>query len=78
MHLLAAPETKRLPGNGSICVFVTVVDAVHAEASRAGANVIKPSQKHGYGMRDFDVVDLDGNQPTLQWDHLRRQPEVRL
>ena len=65
LHLLAAHETKRLPGNGGICVFVTDVDAVHAELVARGANVIKPPQNYDYGMRDFDVVDLDGNQLTF-------------
>jgi len=65
LHLLAARETKRLPGNGGICVFVNDVDKVHAELNTRGANVIKPPQNYDYGMRDFDVVDLDGNQLTF-------------
>ena len=65
LHLLAAHETKRLPGNGGICVFVRDVDGVHTELARRGANVIKPPQNYDYGMRDFDVVDLDGNQLTF-------------
>lgn len=65
LHLLAARETKRLPGNGGICVFVNDVDRVHAELARRGANVIKPPQNYDYGMRDFDVVDLDGNHLTF-------------
>ena len=65
LHLLAAHETKRLPGSGGICVFVTDADAVHAELVARGANVIKPPQDYDYGMRDFDVVDLDGNQLTF-------------
>jgi uncharacterized glyoxalase superfamily protein PhnB len=65
LHLLAAQETKRSPGNGGMCVFVTDVDAVHAELVARGANVIKPPQNYDYGMRDFDVVDLDGNQLTF-------------
>jgi catechol 2,3-dioxygenase-like lactoylglutathione lyase family enzyme len=64
LHLLAARQTKRLPGNGGICVFVRDVDAVHAELVSRGANVVKPPQDYDYGMRDFDVVDLDGNQLT--------------
>jgi catechol 2,3-dioxygenase-like lactoylglutathione lyase family enzyme len=64
LHLLAAQETKRLPGNGGICVFVRDVDAVHAELVSRGANVVKPPQDYDYGMRDFDVIDLDGNQLT--------------
>jgi catechol 2,3-dioxygenase-like lactoylglutathione lyase family enzyme len=65
LHLLAAQETKRLPGNGGICVFVRDVDHVHADLLSRGANVIKAPQDYAYGMRDFDVVDLDGNQLTF-------------
>src|SRR3954463_1212750 len=42
LHLLAARQTKRLPGNGGLCVFVRDVDKVHAELSARGANVVKP------------------------------------
>ena len=65
LHLLAAHRTHRLPGNGGICVFVRDVDAVHAELVSRGANVVKPPQDYDYGMRDFDVTDLDGNQLTF-------------
>jgi len=64
LHLLAARGTKRLPGNGGICIFVKDVDAVHAELVRRGANILKPPADYDYGMRDFDVLDLDGNQIT--------------
>lgn len=65
VHLLAAQETKRLPGQGGICVFVKDVDGVHAELAARGANVIKPPKNYDYGMRDFDVLDLDGNYLTF-------------
>jgi uncharacterized glyoxalase superfamily protein PhnB len=65
LHLLAAQETKRLPGHGGICVFVQDVDRVYAELAERGAKVIKPPQDYDYGMRDFDVVDLDGNHITF-------------
>ena len=65
VHLLAARQTKRLPGNGAICIFVKDVDAVHAELVDRGARVVKPPQNYDYGMRDFDVVDLDGNHLTF-------------
>jgi catechol 2,3-dioxygenase-like lactoylglutathione lyase family enzyme len=65
LHLLAAHETKRLPGHGGICVFVKDVDGVHAELAARGAKVIKPPQDYDYGMRDFDVIDLDGNHLTF-------------
>ena len=62
LHLNAAHQTKRLPGNGAVCVFVRDVDAVHAELAERGAHVVKPPQDYDYGMRDFDVLDPDGNQ----------------
>ena len=65
LHLLASHETKRLPGNGGICVFVKDVDGIHAEFAARGAKVIKPPQNYDYGMRDLDVVDLDGNHLTF-------------
>ena len=65
LHLIDAAKTKRLPGNGSVCVFVDDVDAIHAELAKRGANVVKPPQNYDYGMRDFDVVDPDGNQITF-------------
>lgn len=65
LHLLAAQRTKRLPGHGGICVFVRDVDRVYDELSERGAKVIKPPQNYDYGMRDFDVVDLDGNHLTF-------------
>jgi uncharacterized glyoxalase superfamily protein PhnB len=65
LHLLAAQQTKRLPGNGGICVFVSDVDDIYAELVERGAKVIKPPQNYDYGMRDFDVVDLDGNHLTF-------------
>ena len=64
LHLLAAQETKRIAGNGGICVFVNDVDGVYAELAARGA-VIKPPQNYDYGMRDFDVLDLDGNHLTF-------------
>jgi catechol 2,3-dioxygenase-like lactoylglutathione lyase family enzyme len=65
LHLLAANETKQLPGDGGICVFVKDVDALQAELAAPGAKVIKAPQNYDYGMRDFDVADLDGNQLTF-------------
>jgi uncharacterized glyoxalase superfamily protein PhnB len=42
-------------------VFVTEVDALYEELKAKGANTLKPPQDYPYGMRDFDVIDLDGN-----------------
>jgi uncharacterized glyoxalase superfamily protein PhnB len=62
LHLIAANETKREPGQGALCIFVEDVDALYAELVARNAKVVKPPQDYDYGMRDFDVVDLDGNQ----------------
>jgi len=65
LHLLSASQTRRLPGNGGICAFVRDVDAVHAELAARGARIAKPPQDYDYDMRDFDLVDPDGNQLTF-------------
>jgi catechol 2,3-dioxygenase-like lactoylglutathione lyase family enzyme len=65
LHLLSATQTNRRAGNGGICVFVRDVDAVHAELAARGAGIVKPPEDYAYGMRDFDVLDLDGNQLTF-------------
>jgi uncharacterized glyoxalase superfamily protein PhnB len=65
LHLLASRQTRRLPGNGGICVFVTDVDRLHTDLVSRGANLINAPQDRDYGMRDFDAVDPDGNQLTF-------------
>ncbi|MET4387413.1 catechol 2,3-dioxygenase-like lactoylglutathione lyase family enzyme [Bradyrhizobium sp. F1.4.3] len=65
LHLLAASSTKRLPGHGAICIFVRDVDQIHAEVAGRGARLINRPEGRDYGMRDFDVVDADGNQLTF-------------
>jgi catechol 2,3-dioxygenase-like lactoylglutathione lyase family enzyme len=65
LHLLAAAATKRLPGHGALCIFVRDVDRLYTELSRRGARLINRPEDRDYGMRDFDVVDADGNQVTF-------------
>jgi uncharacterized glyoxalase superfamily protein PhnB len=65
LHLLAAAVTKRLPGQGGLCIFVRDVDLLYAELSGRGARLINQPEDRDYGMRDFDVVDADGNQVTF-------------
>ena len=65
LHLLSSSRTSRLAGNGAICVFVRDVDAVYTELAARGARIVKPPQNYDYGMRDFDLNDLDGNQLTF-------------
>jgi catechol 2,3-dioxygenase-like lactoylglutathione lyase family enzyme len=65
LHLLAAARTKRLAGQGGLCIFVRDVDQLYAEVSARGARLLNRPEDRDYGMRDFDVVDADGNQLTF-------------
>ncbi|WP_334536107.1 bleomycin resistance protein [Bradyrhizobium sp. AZCC 2230] len=65
LHLLAAVATKRLPGQGALCIFVRDVDRLYTELSGRGARLVNRPEDRDYGMRDFDVVDADGNQLTF-------------
>jgi len=62
IHLQAASETKRLPGHGAINVFVTGVNALYQELKSKGVRTMEEPADRPYGMRDFDINDLDGNQ----------------
>lgn len=61
IHLQAASETTRQPGHGAVNVFVTDVDALYRELKARGARTLNEPKDYPYGMRDFDVHDLDGN-----------------
>ena len=61
IHLQAASQTKRQPGHGGLNIFVTDVDALYAELRSRGARTQNEPKNYPYGMRDFDVLDLDGN-----------------
>jgi len=65
IHLIASSKTRRSPGNGGIYINVEDVDAIHAELLRRGAKIQGAPMDSSYGMRDFNVVDLDGNQFTF-------------
>jgi uncharacterized glyoxalase superfamily protein PhnB len=62
IHLQAASDTKRQAGQGAVNVFVTDVDALYQELRSRGARTLNEPKDYPYGMRDFDINDLDGNQ----------------
>jgi uncharacterized glyoxalase superfamily protein PhnB len=62
IHLQAADHTKRLPGHGAVNIFVTDVDSLYQEFKSRGARILSDPKDYPYGMRDFNVNDLDGNQ----------------
>lgn len=53
------------PGGGSVTFFVEDVDGLHREFAGRGARIIKAPADYPYGMRDFDLYDLDGNRLTF-------------
>jgi catechol 2,3-dioxygenase-like lactoylglutathione lyase family enzyme len=61
LHLVAAGRTPRQPGHGAVSIFVDDVDGLHADLVKRGARVLKAPADYDYGLRDFDVADLDGN-----------------
>jgi len=65
VHLRAARDPDWIAGHGALCVFVEDVDTVHGELASRGAQVVAPPRDYAYGMRDFDVADLDGNRITF-------------
>jgi catechol 2,3-dioxygenase-like lactoylglutathione lyase family enzyme len=61
LHLIAEHRTTRQAGNGAVAIMVDDVDALHADLQTRGARIVKPPADQPYGLRDFDVADLDGN-----------------
>ena len=61
IHLMTAETAKRQTGQGSVYIFVHDVDALHIEFTTRGARIVGPPKDYPYGMRDFNVRDLDGN-----------------
>jgi uncharacterized glyoxalase superfamily protein PhnB len=62
IHLQAAHESKRPPGQMAMNVFVSDVDALYQELKERGARLLNAPKDYAYGMRDFNVADLDGNE----------------
>jgi len=52
---------QRVPGNDSVYVVCSEPDAVFAQATAAGATVVRPLSDEDYGSRNFVAVDPEGN-----------------
>jgi len=61
LHLISASRTPRYPGHGAVAIDVGDVDALHADLVERRAKILKVPADYDYGMRTFDVADLDGN-----------------
>lgn len=61
IHLEAAGQTKRQPGQGALNLFVTDVDMLYRELKSRGARTLSEPKDYPWGMRNFSIQDLDGN-----------------
>ena len=63
--LLLIARDDRHKGIGSAYVYVEDADALFAELQSKGANVQGEPVSYPWGLRDFRVLDLEGNQITF-------------
>jgi catechol 2,3-dioxygenase-like lactoylglutathione lyase family enzyme len=63
--ILLIARTDKHTGIGSCYVYVRDADALHEELTTRGANVQGEPVSHPWGLRDFEVHDLEGNQITF-------------
>ncbi len=63
--LLLIARTPRHTGIGSLYAYIRDADALHAELVARGANVLGVPVSQPWGLRDFRVLDLEGNQLTF-------------
>jgi uncharacterized glyoxalase superfamily protein PhnB len=61
MRLLLIERTARHTGIGSCSFYVTDADALHAELVAKGADVQGEPVSQPWGLREFKVLDLEGN-----------------
>jgi predicted enzyme related to lactoylglutathione lyase len=65
VRLLLIARTERHKGIGSCYVYVEDADALHAELRATGATVLDEPVSQPWGLREFHVLDPEGNQLTF-------------
>jgi catechol 2,3-dioxygenase-like lactoylglutathione lyase family enzyme len=65
MRVLLIARTARHTGIGSCAFYVTDADALHAELVARRANVQGPPVSKPWGLREFSVLDPEGNRLTF-------------
>ncbi len=60
-RLLLIARTERHRGIGSCSFYVVDADALHEELVTKGAHVQGPPISHPWGLREFRVLDPEGN-----------------
>lgn len=64
-RVLLIARTERHGGIGSCYVYVSDADALHAELTAKGANVQSAPVSRPWGLREFHVLDPEGNRLTF-------------
>src|SRR6516165_752466 len=65
VRLLLIARSERHTGIGSCYVYVRDADALHAELVAKGARVQGEPVSRPWGLRDFQILDLEGNRITF-------------
>jgi predicted enzyme related to lactoylglutathione lyase len=65
VRVLLVSRSKGHTGIGSAYVYVSDADALHAELRSKGAQLQGEPVSHPWGLRDFHVLDLEGNRITF-------------
>lgn len=63
--VLLIPRTDRIRGVGAATVYIEDADRLFAELQRRGARVQAPPISRPWGLRDFTVLDPEGNELTF-------------
>lgn len=64
-RILLIARTPQHQGIGSCYLYVTDADALHAELAGKGANVQGEPISRPWGLREFAVIDPEGNRLTF-------------
>ena len=68
LHITDPGEPRQVPGTGAAYLICGDVDEYFDALKKVGARLKSVPQDRPYGMRDFAVFDLDGNQLTFGCD----------
>lgn len=65
IHITAGDVLAERVGKGSVYIFCDEIDDYFAQVKANGANVLREPMDEPYMMRDFTVLDPDGNMLTF-------------
>ncbi len=65
LHLNGFEAGRARLGHGAAYLFAPDVDSIYARIVAAGGRIDHPLGDQAYGMRDFSVLDPDGNRLTF-------------